>query len=214
MRSQICLIRHGITEGNVRRLYYGKTDVPLAQEGIDELKKMSEEGVYPDSSINKIFTTGLTRTKQTKELIYGDRPHEVIEYLQEINFGEFEMKSYEQLLENEDYRDWITAEDHEKAPPGGESINEFNERIIKGYEQLRDIHEDMVKRAYEQDPEGNDWDEGYPMSIVICHGGTISAIMDHIFPGVEDNMYGWIPDPGHGYLLTLEDGEVTDRERF
>ena len=30
MKSEIVLIRHGITTGNIRRLYYGSTDVPLA----------------------------------------------------------------------------------------------------------------------------------------------------------------------------------------
>ena len=214
MRSQICLIRHGITEGNVRRLYYGKTDVPLAQEGKDELVRLVGEKIYPDSKRSRIITTGMTRTNQTKHLIYGDRPHEVIEYLQEINFGEFEMKNYEQLLENEDYRDWITAENLEKAPPGGESINEFNERVIKGYDLLRKIHDQMAKDAYEQDPEGDDGDEDFPLSVVICHGGTISAIMSHIWPDVYDNMYGWIPEPGHGYLLDLEDDEITGYREF
>jgi bisphosphoglycerate-dependent phosphoglycerate mutase len=38
MKSKIVLIRHGITEGNVRHLYYGSTNVPLAQKGIDQLK--------------------------------------------------------------------------------------------------------------------------------------------------------------------------------
>ena len=214
MRSQICLIRHGITEGNVRKLYYGKTDVPLAQKGVEELEKLAGEKLYPDSARSRIFTTGMTRTNQTKYLIYGDRPHEVIEYLQEINFGEFEMKSYEQLLENEDYRDWIMAEDLEKAPPGGESISEFNDRVLRGYEELRRMHSEMVAEAYEQDPEGDDGDEDWPLSIVICHGGTISAVMAHIWPDVYDNIYGWIPDPGHGYLISLEGDEIIAYEEF
>ena len=40
MKSRICLIRHGITEGNKRRLYYGHADIPLAPEGVEELKKV------------------------------------------------------------------------------------------------------------------------------------------------------------------------------
>ena len=212
MRSQICLIRHGITEGNVRRLYYGKTDVPLAQKGVDELKKLTGNKLYPDSRRSKIFTTGMTRTDQTRRLIYGDRPYQVIEDLQEINFGEFEMKSYEQLQENVEYRDWINAVDMDKAPPGGESINEFNERVIRGYEEMRRMHREMTIAAGEQDPENDD--EDCPLSVVICHGGTISVIMTHIWPDVLDNVYAWIPDPGHGYLLELDDDEITGYEEF
>ena len=50
--------------------------------------------------------------------------------------------------------------------------------------------------------------------MVICHGGTISSIMAHLWPDVHDNMYGWIPDPGHGYVLRLEDDRVVDYEAF
>ena len=121
MKSQIALIRHGITIGNVRRLYYGATNVPLAQKGIDELKRLREEGIYPDGEGAQFFTTGMGRTQQTLELIYGDRPHEIIKDLREINFGDFEMKTYEELMEYEEYRDWITATNDTKAPPNGES---------------------------------------------------------------------------------------------
>lgn len=206
LTSRICLIRHGITEGNIRRLYYGKTDVPLAEKGIDELKRLAEEGRYPDEGEAAFYTTGLGRTAHTLELIYGDRPHEVVEELQEINFGEFEMKSYEQLLENPDYRDWITAENETKAPPGGESIREFNERVIRGFELVREKHRIHTLACRHREEE--------PLTVVVCHGGTISAIMAYIWPDEYDNMYGWIPDPGHGYILLLEQDKITGYEKF
>ena len=194
MKSHITLIRHGITEGNVRRLYYGATNVPLAQKGIDELKRLTAEGIYPDGEGAEFITTGMGRTAQTLELIYGDVPHEVIKDLREINFGDFEMKSYEELMEYEEYRDWITATNDTKAPPNGESIRHFNERVIRGFEKVRSMHKEH--------------------SIVICHGGTISSIMNYLWPGVTDNMYEWLPDPGHGYQLSLEGDEVTGYEKF
>ena len=42
MKSKICLIRHGITEGNKRKLYYGHSDIDLAPEGVEELKAQAE----------------------------------------------------------------------------------------------------------------------------------------------------------------------------
>lgn len=206
MNSTIALIRHGITEGNVRRLYYGATDVPLAQKGIDQLKKLAAEGIYPDAEGALLYTTGMGRTLQTLELIYGDREHDVIKDLREINFGMFEMKSYEELMAYEEYRDWIMAENDTKAPPNGESIRHFNERVIRGFEEVRARHSirSLELRHHAEDAR----------SIVICHGGTISAIMAYIWPGVQDNMYGWIPDPGHGYLLLLEDDAIVGYETF
>ena len=206
MESQIILIRHGITIGNVRHLYYGATDVPLAQKGIDQLKKQREEGIYPDPEGALIYTTGMGRTLQTLQLIYGDREHDIIKDLREINFGAFEMKSYEELMEYEEYRDWITATNDTKAPPGGESIREFNERVIRGFREVRKRHslQSLKLRHHEEDAR----------SIVICHGGTISAIMSQIWPDVYDNMYGWLPDPGHGYRILLEEDAFRGYEKF
>ena len=206
MKSQICLIRHGITTGNARRLYYGSTDVPLADKGIRELKELTAEGVYPSSPSAQFFTTGLIRTEQTLELIYGKQPFQVVEDLQEIDFGAFEMKSYEELMAYQEYRDWITATNETKAPPGGESIRHFKERVIRGFQEVRRQHSllSLKLRHHEEDA----------MSIVICHGGTISSVLDYLWPGEHDNMYGWIPDPGHGYLLDLTDDAVTDYLRF
>ena len=78
--------------------------------------------------------------------------------------------------------------------------------MIRGFKELRGRHsvQTLALRHHEQDAR----------SIVICHGGTISSIMAYIWPGVEDNMYGWIPDPGHGYLLLLEDDEIQGYEKF
>lgn len=206
MKSTIALIRHGITEGNVRHLYYGATNVPLAQKGIDELKRLTAEGVYPDGEGADFYTTGMGRTAHTLELIYGDVPHEVIKDLREINFGDFEMKSYEELMEYEEYRDWITAMDEVTAPPNGECIRDFNERVIRGFEEVRRRHSirSLELRHHDEDAR----------SIVICHGGTISSIMNYLWPGVHDNMYGWLPDPGHGFLLLLEDDAIAGHESF
>lgn len=50
MRTKICLIRHGITEGNQKRLYYGSSDIPLAEEGIEMLRSLSAQEIYPDDT--------------------------------------------------------------------------------------------------------------------------------------------------------------------
>ena len=68
MKSHITLIRHGITEGNVRRLYYGATNVPLAQKGIDELKRLTAEGIYPDGEGAEFITTGMGRADAGADL--------------------------------------------------------------------------------------------------------------------------------------------------
>ena len=206
MKSKIVLIRHGITTGNVRRLYYGSTDVPLAEKGIAELKALTKEGIYPTSETAEYYTTGMLRTEQTLELIYGQQEHEIIENLRELNFGIFEMKSYQELEGNPDYESWVYAEDESVPPPQGESIMNFKNRVKEGFHELLVKHELLMLKLRNEEKEA--------MSICTCHGGVISAILNGIWPDRYDYFYSWIPDPGHGYILTMEDGKIIDDERF
>ena len=107
MESKIVLIRHGITVGNEQHMYYGSTDVSLSERGMHLLEKQRDEGVYPVSEDAQFFTTGMLRTEQSLEIIYGEREHEVIEALRELDFGEFEMCTYEQLNSVPEYQQWI-----------------------------------------------------------------------------------------------------------
>lgn len=206
MRSRIGLIRHGITEGNLRRLYYGRADIPLAEEGKAELKRLAERKIYPFSENADFYTTGLIRTEETFSIIYGDREHGRLEKLREMNFGEFEMKSHRELRDTEDYMIWTTDEKGEVAPPGGESILEFHSRIREGFKELRKRH---ALKELSMRHRGEDI-----LSVTVCHGGTIAAILESVFPKEKDNFFQWIPDPGHGYILLLENGSITGREEF
>ena len=207
MKSKICLIRHGITEGNKRKLYYGHSDIDLAPEGVEALKKQAAEGLYPDGEGADFYTTDLKRTHQTLKLIYGERDFTPLSSLKEINFGDFEMKTYQELKEIKEYQDWLRdPQDDTLAPPNGESIRGFYDRIAAGFEDLKNRHALKELAMRHSDEEA--------LSIVVCHGGTISAIMEKVFPGERKNFYEWIPDPGHGYILTLEDGAVVDAKLF
>ncbi|WP_173452624.1 histidine phosphatase family protein, partial [Eubacterium pyruvativorans] len=76
MESRIILLRHGLTEGNQRRWFYGGIDIPLTEEGRQQLKERREAGVYPPVPEDaQVFTSGLIRTEETLELTYGPRPH-------------------------------------------------------------------------------------------------------------------------------------------
>ena len=48
MLSRIYLIRHGRTAGNLNHWYYGSTDLPLTDDGYEEIKAYQESGIYPD----------------------------------------------------------------------------------------------------------------------------------------------------------------------
>ena len=183
--STIYLFRHGITEGNKRRLYYGSTDITLIEEGIDAIKTRREAGIYPDLSGFKVITTNLKRTEQTLFEMYGrEVPHETDPRMREFSFGEFEMHSYEELKDREDYQAWISGDNWRNICPNGES------------------GEIMLNRSLEAMKEyiGTD-------CIIVCHGGVIAGLMLTWFPGDEtaEHFYAWQPKPSEGYRIDFDD---------
>ncbi|MBQ1401155.1 MAG: hypothetical protein IIY99_02275, partial [Firmicutes bacterium] len=71
--------------------------------------------------------------------------------------------------------EWMSDETGEAAIPGGESINGFKRRVISGFEEVLTEHAARVKDALgdsgDDDPDDLD-------SIIVCHGGPISAILE------------------------------------
>ena len=183
--STIYLFRHGITEGNKRRLYYGSTDIPLIEEGIEAIRERREAGIYPETEGFKIITTDLCRTEQTLFEMYGrEVPHKTDPRMREFSFGDFEMKGYEQLKDREDYQAWITGDNWRNICPNGES------------------GEIMLNRSLEamEDYIGTD-------CIIVCHGGVIAGLMLTWFPGDEtaEHFYAWQPKPSEGYRIDFDD---------
>lgn len=191
--AKIHLIRHGTTEGNKGKLYYGSTDLPLSNEGVDVVSDLAVAGKYPEAKGAYLYTTGLLRTEQTFFLIYGCKEHQAVPELGEYRFGEFEMKTHDQLESNEIYQAWINDAEGMTACPGGESPEEFRSRISAGFAKILEKYKNRENRDRN--------------SIIVCHGGVISHIMQICFPGEAKNIYQWQPEPGRGYTIHLDDGE-------
>ena len=182
--STIYLFRHGITEGNKRRLYYGSTDLPLIEEGIEVIRQRRDAGLYPHTDGFKVITTDLCRTEQTLFEMYGREVlHEIEPRMREFSFGEFEMHSYEELKDREDYQAWITGDNWRNICPNGES------------------GEIMLNRSLDamKDYLGTD-------CIIVCHGGVIAGLMLTWFPGDEtaEHFYAWQPKPSEGYKVIFD----------
>lgn len=193
MNSTIYLIRHSTTSGNIGDWYYGALDVPLVPEGIEKLEKLKDEGIYPSPEDADIYTSGMLRTEQTLETIYGKVPHRVIEEFREYNFGIFEGKTYEELVEMPEFPLFHNDTTNDYVIPEGESRNIFEKRVLLGWNKLLGFH-----RLKELSHRHSGLDA---VSIVICHGGVIDRIMHSIFGTEDDLRYQWTPDTGRGYAI-------------
>ncbi len=199
MRSYIHLIRHGITEGNLRRWFYGAADLPLAAEGLQALLDLRAEGIYPPLADADCYTSGMLRAEQSLTAIYGDVPRRPLPNLREMNFGSWECRTFEDLSDDPQFQAWMDDPAHVIACPGGDSTESFRARVRTGYRELLGLH--RVKQLSHRHS-GLD-----AISIVVCHGGVIAAMMEEAFPGQKASFWDWIPAPGRGYTVSLTDSE-------
>lgn len=130
-----------------------------------------------------MVTSSLVRTSETFERIYGEINHIKDERLNEIDFGDFEMKSYDELKDDPAFIRWCEGDNWANVCPNGESGQE------------------MIRRAEEafSDYIGKD-------CIIICHGGIIASFMMKWFPDEpnHEHFYSWQPKPCEGYEIDFD----------
>ena len=186
---KIHLFRHGLTVANEKRLYYGATDLPLSDNGVRELKQLKSTFRFPVAEYH--ITSGLQRAKESMQILFGKTPDVEIDELNEYNFGDFEMKTHDELQHEPNYIRWITG-DVEFPCPSGESRNQFTNRVNRGLEFLLEIlAKNTVKSA-----------------IVVSHGGVIAVLMDRLFPEPKKQYYEWVPECGRGYTVEIMEGKT------
>ena len=130
---RLYLIRHGITSGNLEGKYIGTTDLPLCEEGVDAISSLVALDVYPH--VQKVYSSPLKRCLETADIIYPERLLKRIDGIAEMDFGEYEGKTHEELSADKDYIEWLKG-GYEAAAPGGESFGHFTIRCLDGLEEI------------------------------------------------------------------------------
>ena len=178
------LIRHGITEANLRGEYCGTLDPPLCEEGVRALSQLAEQQVYP--YVDTVYASPLLRARQTAELLFPGCDYTAVENLREASFGPFEGKTMEQLRSSEDYQKWVTP-GSEFTPAGMEPSRAFYVRCREGIIQVVD---DMMRN-------------GIPSAAVVTHASVVGAICAALaypqLPPAE-----WSCRPGCGFTLRAD----------
>ncbi|MGE7667433.1 histidine phosphatase family protein [Ureibacillus composti] len=114
------LIRHEKTQANIERKYLGWTDEPIINT--------YNQFILPIQP-KKVYGSDLVRCEQTAKLYFPDVDYVGNKGLRELDFGDFEMKTYNQLKDHIHYRNWIDSP-RDFTPPNGESFESFRERIL------------------------------------------------------------------------------------
>lgn len=129
---RLLLIRHAATAPGNGKLLVGSTDVPATETGLREVHRLP--AVLRRFAPEAWYCSPHRRARQTAERLRQIDPS-VPEFivdrrLQEIDFGRWEMKSFEEIAaaEPEAVRSWLEFDSF--VFPGGEAIRSFQDRIL------------------------------------------------------------------------------------
>ena len=178
---KIWLIRHGMTEGNLKGRYIGRTDEHLCQEGKKALSELSYP--VPDG----LFISPMIRCRETAEILFPRKKFRIMDQLSETDFGDFENKNYRELAGNPDYQAWIDSGGNLPFP-GGESREAFRERTLEGFQKVIAICSG----------------ENLQSAVLIVHGGTIMTLME-AWGRPERDFYSWHVKNGHCYVTETDE---------
>ncbi len=189
-RKRVYLMRHGevsYRQPDGRTVF--STEVALTAEGLEQARHMRELLVQVPFDVG--IHTGLTRTRQTAEIVLGGRGVriEAIEALREMAAGSIEHLSDERIDAEFTYGMERAAEPG-AAFPGGESFAAFQDRIVPAFEAL-------LKRP--------DW----ITALLVGHGGTNAVILSWVTRGGLAGLSAFEQDAG---CVNIIDADIVDGE--
>lgn len=141
--GKLIIVRHGQTDMNAEKLFFGKLDPKLNELGKKQALETREK--MKNISYDKIYSSDLKRASETAEIInYLNKEIEFDKRLQEIDFGIFEGLKYEEIKEKypqECKKSEIDWENYNFET--GESPKEMQERAVSFIETL-DLEKDNL----------------------------------------------------------------------
>lgn len=183
----LALIRHGETQANAQRRYLGNTDEPLSARGRQKLLSYKARRLYPEADC--LFTSPMKRCIETAEILYPALTPVVIPEWEEMDFGRFEYKNYDELKHDNDYQQWIDSGGRMDFPDG-EGREMFTRRCEGGFQKmcraLRQEQNNLKKPA---------------SAAVVVHGGTIMALLGLYG---EKDYFDYQTANGRGYLCSMD----------
>jgi probable phosphoglycerate mutase len=155
--TELLLIRHGETAWNAEQRVQGNLDVPLSARGEAQARRLADW--LRGEAITAAYTSDLSRSRRTAELVIGDRLPLVDDpRVREARFGAFEGLTHAEMAERypAELAAW-RADAVRHRPPGGETLEDLRDRCLAALADLLPRH-----------PEGR--------VAVFAHGGPIRVM--------------------------------------
>jgi alpha-ribazole phosphatase len=179
---EVLLVRHGKTAGNLLRRYIGRTDEPLCPEGIEHAHATGRDG-----KVTSVYVSPMKRALETAVIKFPNAGHIICADLREMDFGNFEGRSADDMINDEVYRQWVDSSCTLPCP-GGEQMADFNDRVCKAFDTIiRESIDRMEQRV-----------------VLVAHGGTLMAILDR-YAVPRREYYEWYVGNCGGYRAHLDE---------
>ncbi|MFT4415024.1 histidine phosphatase family protein [Fredinandcohnia humi] len=155
------LVRHAITDWNKQKRYVGHTDRKVVKSKLSQLANLQK--ALQKISFDYVYTSDLRRCQET--IAYLHIPAHIIKdaRLREMNFGDWEGKTYDELKDEKTYQDWLENWEANSIP-NGESADAFKSRIDSF---LIDLFTLKTEKAPDEKKQ----------ILVVTHGGVIRYIV-------------------------------------
>ncbi|MCP1225033.1 histidine phosphatase family protein [Sebaldella sp. S0638] len=163
--TEFLFVRHGITELNVKKVYFGQLNPPLIAEGIQQIHNAKKN--VADESISLFYSSDLKRCTESAEIINEHLNLNIIEKpgFRELNFGIFEGLSHQELMGRYPEEAELFFKNWENYQiPDGESIHDFMMRAVNEIEDIKKSH------------------KGEKI-LITTHSGVIQAVLSFYFTG-------------------------------
>jgi broad specificity phosphatase PhoE len=145
--TRLYLVRHGETLANREYRYIGSKDDPLSPLGQTQALQLAE--ALSEMPIAAVYSSPLQRSYNTALPIAAGHSLEVqrVNDLRECDFGIWEGLSRAEVLErspedSQRLREW--ERNTSVAPPGGESFEALQQRVVAAVEPLAHAHPDQA----------------------------------------------------------------------
>ena len=182
---KLYLVRHGETELNVKKVYYGSTDCDLTEKGKEQA--VSLKTAFASVPLDLVLGSPLKRAKTTVDLILGEKEVPRLEdgRLKELDFGGWEGKSYTELQGDPLYEQWC-REWKTTCPPRGECFLDLAQRV-------RSFYGDLLKREEER-------------VLIVAHHAVLQQLMACLLEAEPESCWHYAFEQGTYTVFEIRDG--------
>jgi len=131
MKTELIMIRHGVTAWNKERRFQGQIDIPLDDEGLRQAQLLGQS--MAGAALAAVYASDLTRARQTAEPLASAIGLPVVAEpgLRERHYGAFEGRTWDELQREHaaDFARWRAREPDFSLPGGGETLLALHDRV-------------------------------------------------------------------------------------